>query len=162
MIRNLSKLLLIACLSLFIAACAFKKPEKSEAVSLIINAAPIKLSAEGFLYESKNLTGLEAYSLAKAIFALKITDKICLNQACYDKKSFNERFFKVSHYDDFLSDILSFKPIYHARNLKKTKCGFEQNLNAINYEIFYRICNEELKFRDFKNQILIKIKKQGR
>lgn len=162
MIKKNSFIIFLALLiSVFISSCALKKPESSEAISLVINSAATKVSAQGFLYESKKLTRLEAYNLGRAIFALQISDKICLNQACYDKMAFNKKFFKVPHYEELLSDILGFKPLYHARNLQKTSCGFEQILNGANYEISYKICHKELEFRDFTNQILIKITKQG-
>lgn len=49
---------------------------------------------------------------------------------------FNQKFFKNAYYEDILKDILEAKPLWNGKNMQKTQCGFNQNLNSANYEIF--------------------------
>lgn len=153
--------LIILFIALFISSCALKKPQMSEPISFTLNSNLAKLSDMGFIYEDKSLLRLEAYKLGQPLLSLKITDRICLNQACFDELVFNERFFKDTHYKGFLSDILRFKPLYSARDLSPSECGFRQSLSAPNYEITYTVCGKSMEFRDFKNQILMKITKES-
>ncbi|EAJ4767347.1 hypothetical protein D3583_09455, partial [Campylobacter jejuni] len=95
-----------------------------------------------------NALNLEVYKLGQAFFELKIKDKICINAVCYDKKVFNQKFFKNVYYDDILSDILKANALWQGKNLEKTDCGFEQNLKAKNYEIFYQVCDNKVSFFD--------------
>ncbi|EFU0585455.1 hypothetical protein TY756_001848, partial [Campylobacter jejuni] len=38
--------------------------------------------------------------------------------------------------------------LWQGKNLEKTDCGFEQNLKAKNYEIFYQVCDNKVSFFD--------------
>ncbi|EAL4955133.1 hypothetical protein DPN02_06695, partial [Campylobacter jejuni] len=57
-------------------------------------------------------------------------------------------FFKNVYYDDILSDILKANALWQGKNLEKIDCGFEQNLKAKNYEIFYQVCDNKVSFFD--------------
>ncbi|MFK0442767.1 hypothetical protein ACISOS_08390, partial [Campylobacter jejuni] len=52
------------------------------------------------------------------------------------------------YYDDILSDILKANALWQGKNLEKADCGFEQNLQAKNYEIFYQVCDNKVRFFD--------------
>ncbi|WP_252989346.1 hypothetical protein, partial [Campylobacter coli] len=95
------------------------------------------------------------YKLGQAFFKLKIREDICLNSVCYSKMVFNQKFFKNAYYEDILKDILEAKPLWNGKNMQKTQCGFNQNLNSANYEIFYEICDNKISFVDRISRIKI-------
>ncbi|EED2409987.1 hypothetical protein NZY28_001682 [Campylobacter coli] len=39
--------------------------------------------------------------------------------------------------------------------MQKTQCGFNQNLNSANYEIFYEVCDNKISFVDRISRIKI-------
>ncbi|EDO9224901.1 hypothetical protein GQ884_06800, partial [Campylobacter coli] len=67
----------------------------------------------------------------------------------------NQKFFKNAYYEDILKDILEAKPLWNGKNMQKTQCGFNQNLNSANYEIFYEICDNKISFVDRISRIKI-------
>lgn len=156
-------LILTLFLGLLISACASKASfSQSQAVYVVLNSSQLKFADAGFLYQSPKETRLEVYKLAQPLFAMNIkASKICLNGFCTSKSSFNERFFQNAHYDDFLSDILSAKPLYNGRNLKKKACGFEQKLasKSAKFDIVYQVCNDEVNFSDKKARLKFSMKR---
>ncbi|EJA9299317.1 hypothetical protein MUK15_001030 [Campylobacter coli] len=136
-------------LILFFSACALKNQDySSQKMKVVFSTPTIKINDFGFLKKENNALNLEVYKLGQAFFELKIKDKICINAVCYDKKVFNQKFFKNVYYDDILSDILKANALWQGKNLEKTDCGFEQNLKAKNYEIFYQVCDNKVSFFD--------------
>lgn len=114
----------------------------------LIVSPMIKIDDVAFLKKENNTLNLELYKLGQAFFEIKIKDKICINFVCYDKKVFNQKFFKNEYYEDILSDILNAKTLWQGRNLQKTNCGFKQDIKAKNYEIFYQVCDNKVSFFD--------------
>ncbi len=115
---------------------------------VLISSPAIKINDVAFLKRENQTLNLEVYNLGQAFFKLKIKDKICLNTVCYDKKVFNQKFLKNEYYEDILNDILNARTLWQGKNLEKTNCGFNQNLKAKNYEIFYQVCGGKLGFFD--------------
>lgn len=148
------RIFLALCLALLCVACSLKKANlHSNAVFVSIVSPQLRLSEAGFLYEGKNEVRLELYKLAQPLFLLRLSDdKICLNGVCYTKKDFHQKYLN-SHYEDFLEDILRFKPLYEGKNLMKTECGFSQNFENGTYSL----CDGLLEFKDEK--LFIRIKK---
>ena len=150
------KKILILALLFFLSACAVKKDSFKQSKSIYLTAKfanGFRLSEAGFLYENERYKILELYKLGQGIFKLNLARQICVNELCYSKENFNKTFFKMSHYEDFLQDILDKKPIYKALNLKKTSCGFTQKIKNLNYEL----CGNTLTYVDKKNNILLRI-----
>ncbi|KAA6227505.1 MULTISPECIES: hypothetical protein [unclassified Campylobacter] len=136
-------------IGLFLNACASKNENfTSQSVSIFIFSPNIRLNDNGFLKQDKQKIHLEVYKFGRAFFELNISDKICTSGVCYDKTSFNKKFFKNVYYDEFLEDILLLKPLFNGKNLTNTDCGFYQNLISKNYEILYEKCDEGINFRD--------------
>lgn len=143
------KSLLITLLALFLSSCASKSSDFSaKSILVFISTEDLKIHDAGFLKQEKKVLRLEVYKFAKPFFELKISDKICLNAACYEKKDFNQKFLKNAYYDDFLEDILRAKPLYNAKNLEKRDCGFVQKISTGSYEITYELCGGEVNFID--------------
>lgn len=144
----------------FLSACSIKTHEtNTKSVMIGFNSSFVRIQDVGFLEQNDKVTYLEIYKLGKAFFRIKIEDKICLNEICYDKKLFNKRFFKNSFYDDFLEDILKNKPLFNAKNLQKQDCGFTQSIKGLDYDIVYEVCNNQTFFLDKLNKTKITIQK---
>lgn len=144
----------------FLSACSIKTHEtNTKSIMISFNSSFVRIQDVGFLEQNDKVTYLEIYKLGKAFFRIKIEDKICLNEICYDKKLFNKRFFKNSFYDDFLEDILKNKPLFNAKNLQKQDCGFIQSIKGLDYDIVYEICNNQTFFLDKLNKTKITIQK---
>lgn len=139
----------------FLSACSLPKVAKIEAktYNILIKSKLFKANNQAFLYRDKKALKLEFYELAQPFLSLIIKDQICLNKNCYDKTSFNKNFFKASFYPELLEDILSFKPIFKAKSLAKTNCGFKQSLKGIEYEL----CFNKLFFSLKKAKLIILI-----
>ncbi|ECH5256970.1 hypothetical protein FPW35_03075 [Campylobacter coli] len=136
-------------LILFFSACALKNQDySSQKMKVVFSTPTIKINDFGFLKKENKALNLEVYKLGQAFFKLKIREDICLNSVCYSKMVFNQKFFKNVYYDDILSDILKANALWQGKNLEKTDCGFEQNLKAKNYEIFYQVCDNKVSFFD--------------
>ena len=144
----------------FFTACASKASfSDSKAVFISLKSPQIKLSEAGFLYKNEDGTRLEVYKLGQPLVTLEVGQKmICLNSKCALKSTFNKQFFQNAHYEDFLSDILSKKPIYKGLNLKKNPCGYEQNILEKDYELFYKLCDGVVFFEDKKAGIKFSLK----
>ena len=139
------------------AGCAKITPQSSQAVSFSVISPNLKVSDAGFIHKFKEKTELQIYNSGVSILKLEIFEnKICLNSACDDEATFNRKFFKDTHYNGFFSDILNHRPIYNAKNLQKSDCGFLQNISE-NF-IEYKFCNDLVEFADTKNKIKIKLK----
>lgn len=143
-------------LAFFLCACSVKNQNFSSQSLMILIASPmIKINDAAFLKKENNALNLEVYKLGQAFFELKIKDKICINAVCYDKKVFNQKFFKNEYYEDILSDILNAKALWQGKNLQSTSCGFKQDLKAKNYAIFYQVCDDKISFFDRISRIKI-------
>lgn len=143
-------------LILFFSACALKNRDySSQKMKVVFSTPTIKINDFGFLKKENKALNLEVYKLGQAFFKLKIREDICLNSVCYSKMVFNQKFFKNAYYEDILKDILEAKPLWNGKNMQKTQCGFNQNLNSANYEIFYEICDNKISFVDRISRIKI-------
>ncbi|ECQ7377327.1 hypothetical protein F0F11_04560 [Campylobacter coli] len=147
---------LALCFIFFLCACSVKNQNFSSQSLMVLIASPmIKINDAAFLKKENNALNLEVYKLGQAFFKLKIREDICLNSVCYSKMVFNQKFFKNAYYEDILKDILEAKPLWNGKNMQKTQCGFNQNLNSANYEIFYEVCDNKISFVDRISRIKI-------
>ena len=105
-----NKIYLGLILALFFSSCAKQIPTTT--INLTIKSDIIKFKGQGFLKNNKGDLSLDLYTLGKYINTFKINEKICFNNECYTKKSFNEKFFGKWYYDDLLKDIILCKNIF--------------------------------------------------
>ncbi|MSN95741.1 hypothetical protein F1B92_00775 [Campylobacter sp. FMV-PI01] len=141
-------------IGIFFVSCAKTGLNRSKSAIFTIKSPLIKINDAGFIDFGKKKIRLQIYNSGVGLFEMDIKDKICYNGICEDEIKFNEKFFKFKHYRGFFKDILAKKPIYNAKNLIKTECGFRQEVINLQYEI----CNKKISFNDKKNEIKIIIK----
>lgn len=148
----------LALLLLFILnACSLNTLPKTDpkAYHVLIKSSLIKANNQAFFYRSKAGLRAEFYEFGNPVLKLLIyKNKLCINQTCYLPKNLNKKLFKNSYYPALLEDILSFRPIFKAKALINTSCGFYQNLASIKYQI----CDKTLIFKDYKAGVKIIIK----
>jgi len=151
--------IILLFVTIFLIGCSQKAPFKSStAYYVVMKNAQIAVADTGFIKKDEHRLNLQLFSASTPIFNLHVKDDICVEYTCVSKKKFNLDFFGVSHYDDFLEDLLNLKPIYSKKNLKKIENGFEQKIKTANFNITYRVKSGNLYFKDRKNRILIKLK----
>jgi len=149
---------LIFTLFLFVG-CSYKTPyASSQAYFAVIKNSKIALADTGFIKKDDNRLNLQLFSASSPIFDLHVKDDVCIGYTCLSRESFNSKFFGYKHYEDFVEELFNMQPIYNEQNLVSTKDGFEQNIKTENYDIVYKIENQNLYFKDKKNKVLIKLK----
>jgi len=151
----------LTCIIIFIfIGCAPKiQYTSSQAFFIVIKNSKIAIADVGFIKKNKDNLNLQIFSASTPIFELIVSDDICIDSLCMDKKSFNAEFFEKVHYETFITELLNFQPIYDEKNIIKTDKGFSQNIKTESFDIKYKVENETLYFKDKKNKILIKLRK---
>ncbi|QKF92983.1 hypothetical protein [Campylobacter sp. CCUG 57310] len=156
MYKILKNLFFVAIVFLISGCASLKTPKISNSFQITILSPAIKINDVGFLHKSKNSINLQIYSSGINTLNIKINDKICTNQVCYEKLEFNKKFLGNEHYEELFSEILQRKPIYNRANLETNSCGFKQDISK--YSLKYEVCHEKTSFQDTKNRIKIIIK----
>ena len=156
---NFSKILYILFSKIFFVSCSLKEYDTKSSL-ILIKTPKFSYADQGFIKTfSKGDIEIEIFSNSTMIFNLIIQDDlICKDYKCSSLKEFNEKFLNKYYEKDFLRNIFLKKPIFKSENLLKFKDGFKQRIKNKKYDIFYEFKNHTLKFRDFKNKILIKLK----
>ena len=120
-LKIISCLWLVACVVLFVS-CATKTPQHNALTSLqiLIKSPLLRINDAGFANIGKKGISLEIYNLAQPILRL----------------NFNKKFFGDAYYERLIDDIISFAPIFQAKNKSQNNCGgFSQNFKNIRYEV---------------------------
>ena len=151
-------LYLIFLLFLFVG-CSQKTPyASSKAYFVVIKNSKIALADTGFIKKDNERLNLQLFSASAPIFDLHVKEDVCIDYMCLARESFNNEFFGFSHYKTFVDELFNMQPIYKQKNIEKTKDGFKQQIKTENYDITYRVQNNNLYFKDRKNRVLIKLK----
>ena len=152
----MNKIVIFLAAALFTGCANLQTKKVSDTFAITILSPIMKINDVGFLHKRGNSFNLQIYSSAVNVANIKISDRICINGVCYEKKEFNKMFFLNERYDDFFSEILDKKPIYDGQNLEINSCGFSQNLSK--YSIQYEVCGDNISFNDARNRVKIIIK----
>lgn len=144
---------------LLFVGCSQKIPyASSKAYFVVIKNPKIALADTGFIKKDENKLNLQLFSASSPIFDLHVKNDVCVGYTCLSRESFNSEFFGYRHYKNFVEELFNMQPIYKDKNLVKTKDGFEQKIKTENYDIVYKIENQNLYFKDKKHKVLIKLK----
>ncbi len=153
------KKITLLLLLLLLDGCVYKAPLKnSNSVFVVLKTKKMRFADAGFIRHDATHINLELFNSGTPILDLDIKKDTCINKICYKKKQFNREFLGFSFYDDFLSDVLLKRAIYNGIQLQKTENGFMQRIKNDKQNITYEVNFDEIKFKDRKNNILIKIK----
>jgi len=153
------QIIFILWVSILFIGCAPKSYTINESKLIIIKTPKFKYADLGYVRKNKNEVKIDLFIAGNLIQSFEIDTLICANEGCMRKSSFNEEFLNSSYHYDILKNIFLASPIFESKNLEKTSTGFEQNIKTKDYDITYKIENDEVYFKDKQNKILIKIKK---
>ena len=150
--------ILWASVLLLLGGCALKKYTLNEAKIIIFKTPQFRFADTGYIRQNKDALRLELYSGGVPVKRFDINTLICVDEGCMGKSRFNAEYLSSDYPDDFLLHVSRGVPIFEGMNLSKIPEGFEQRLHVNNAEIFYRVTDKEIYFKDNKNRILIWIK----
>ena len=146
-------------LSIIVCGCSVNHNIRiSEPYLITIKTPQIAFSDTGFLNQGDNYTQLQIFSAGSAVLNLEMSESVCLDGSCLDKKAFNKRFFGTEHYADILNDIVHKKPLFEGLNYIQTPTGFTQEIISKEASIVYRIDGDTRYFKDTLNGVLIRLK----
>lgn len=148
-------------LILLLSGCGARPYVKTDVATIIMKTPKIKFADTGYVRSNNNLVALELFSAGQAVGKIEIENMICVEgKGCMTKSSFNAEYLSAMYPDDILENILRSKPIFMGINLEQTDEGFEQRIDDNVVDIRYTVREHQIYFKDRKNSVLIKIKKQ--
>ncbi|OQX49618.1 MAG: hypothetical protein B5M46_04650 [Epsilonproteobacteria bacterium 4484_20] len=125
--------------------------------------AEIYGSGLGFIYENSGEVKAEIYGSGQALMTLRVTkDSVCMSRLeCMSKSTFNRQVLSSEYPPDTIEQIFRGKPVFGGANMVQKRNGFTQKLiKTDKYHIEYSVLNNQIRFRDTINEILIKVIKQ--
>jgi hypothetical protein len=135
-------------------------PQKS--LFVVWKSPSLKYADQGFLYMKPKKLKLEVYASGQPALNISILpSQICTGPLCMSKKSFNAKYLSKYYPENTLESILTAKPIFGGKNLKKSSNGFIQKIKSSHYNITYKVTDSSVEFIDRASNIIIKIKNQG-
>ena len=126
--------------------------DESKSISIVFKSKEIKFNEIAFLSQNAKTIQVKLQTLNNKKFNINISDKICINNDCISKKSFNKKYLSSKYPNDILENILRNKPIFKSKNIQINNNGFSQIIDSI----FYEVSKNKTIFRDKANNILIK------
>jgi hypothetical protein len=157
------KIVIFIMVLLMFNACTGIQPEKQESAFIVMKTATFKYADMGFISNSPSKVKVEIYGAGQPLMDLEINGmNVCMSTfQCMEKKEFNKKVLNASYPETLLENIFRAKPIFNKKDVVKTKDGFSQKLTKENeYDISYRVKENERIFRDRLNKILIKVREQ--
>jgi len=150
--------------SLFIllfGGCMAKPYVQTDAATIILKSPKLKFADTGYVRSNAELVALELFSAGQAVAKIEVEKLICIEgEGCMRKSSFNAEYLSQKYPDTLLENILRSRPIYEGKNLVRDDEGFEQRIVNDEVDIRYTVSPGTIYFKDRKNSVLIKIKKQ--
>ncbi len=122
---------------------------------MVFKSKAIKISGSGFLQTNSHVS-LQLYMASRPLLTLRLFKRVCTQEGCMSYETFNKRYLVADYPKDIIKQILLGRPIFHGKNRRSLPSGFEQRLEDLG--IIYRVLPREIRFKDKKNHILIKIK----
>ncbi len=148
-------------LILLFSGCGARPFVKTDVATIIMKTPKIKFADTGYVRSNNDLVALELFSAGQVVGKIEIENMVCVEgKGCMTKSSFNAEYLSAMYPDDILENILRSKPIFMGINLEQTDEGFEQRIDDNVVDIRYTVREHQIYFKDRKNSVLIKIKKQ--
>lgn len=143
---------------LLLGGCTTKTYDQKYSSHITIRTDGLRYSDMGFMYQNSREIKAEIYSFATPVFTLTMHSNICIEKACYRYEVFNRRYLHSSYPRYLIRNVFKGTPIFDSHNVKVTKDGFTQHLEAREYDIIYSVTDQLIRFHDRKNNILIQIR----
>ncbi|MBU0632014.1 hypothetical protein KKA17_05155 [bacterium] len=140
-----------------LAGCSIKNYEINEPKIIVIKSSQLKYADLGYIRSSGTALKIDLYEMGNLAKSIEINNMICVDDGCMLKSSFNEKYLNENYPSDILENVILGREIYNGKNLKKLSDGFVQDIKDEYVDIHYEVKNKEIKFKDRKNAILMKI-----
>ena len=148
-------------LILLFGGCMAKPYVQTDAATIILKSPKLKFADVGYVRSNEELVALELFSAGQAVAKIEVEKLICIEgEGCMRKSRFNAEYLSQKYPDTLLENILRSRPIYKGKNLVRDDEGFEQRIVNDEVDIRYTVRPGTIYFKDRKNSVLIKIKKQ--
>lgn len=142
---------------LLLAGCSIKEYKNNESKIIVIRSPQLKYADLGYIRSNGDALRIELYEMGHLVKSIEINNLICVDDTCLLKSMFNEKYLNTHYPTELLQDVILGKTIYEGKNLVKTETGFMQNISDENVDIHYEVQNKEIRFKDRRNGILLKI-----
>lgn len=155
------KIVFLSLLFLF-AGCSIKNYEINESKIIVIRSAQLKYADLGYIRSSGNALKIDLYEMGNLVKSIEINNMICVDDGCMLKSSFNKEYLSGHYPSDILENVILGKQIYEGKNLRRTDDGFSQDIKNEYVDIHYEVKNGDIRFKDRRNWILMKISSPSR
>ena len=148
---------------LLLWGCAEPSYTKQNSAYIVLKTPTFKYADMGFIYENSGEVKAEIYGSGQALMTLRVTkDSVCMSRLeCMSKSTFNRQVLSSEYPPDTIEQIFRGKPVFDGANMVQKRNGFTQKLiKPDKYHIEYSVLNNQIRFRDTINEILIKVIKQ--
>ncbi len=148
---------------LLLWGCAEPSYTKQNSAYIVLKTPTFKYADMGFIYENSGEVKAEIYGSGQALMTLRVTkDSVCMSRLeCMSKSTFNRQVLSSEYPPDTIEQIFRGKPVFGGANMVQKRNGFTQKLiKTDKYHIEYSVLNNQIRFRDTINEILIKVIKQ--
>ena len=148
---------------LLLWGCAEPSYTKQNSAYIVLKTPTFKYADMGFIYENSGEVKAEIYGSGQALMTLRVTkDSVCMSRLeCMSKSTFNRQVLSSEYPPDTIEQIFRGKPVFDGANMVQKRNGFTQKLiKTDKYHIEYSVLNNQIRFRDTINEILIKVIKQ--
>ncbi|MGM0534292.1 MAG: hypothetical protein ACQERK_07365 [Campylobacterota bacterium] len=145
-------------LSLLFTGCADKNFTEKSSAHIVLKTPKLRYSDMGFIAKNSSRIQAQIYNMATPVFTLKINRNICINNACFKPKHFNDKYLHPKYPPGLLENIFRAKPVAGGKNRTAEAEGFSQKISSYHYDIIYTVNKKQIRFADKKNNILIQIR----
>ena len=152
--------ILILFLLLILVNCSSHIYQIKQPYLITIKSKKLKFSDLGFIAKSKKEDSIliNIFSLGHQILKLEIDNFISIDDGVPIPPSlFNSQYLSSDYPPNILKNIFLGKPIFQGEKIKFLANGFFQEFQSIKY----RVSQSEIYFKDSKNHILIKLKREN-
>ncbi len=144
-----------------LSGCGARPFVQTDVATIVLKTPKLRFADTGYIRQNAELVALELFSAGQAVGKFEIGTLVCVDgEGCMRKSSFNAEYLSADYPDTLMEDILRSNPIYKGKNLVKNRQGFEQNISKDGVDIRYKVTDRQIYFKDRKNSVLIKIKKE--
>ena len=150
------RIFLLPLLFLF-AGCSIKNYERNESKIIVIRSAQLKYADLGYIRSSGSALKIDLYEMGNLVKSIEINNMICIDDGCMLKSSFNQEYLSEHYPSDILENVILGREIYEGQNLRRSDNGFFQYIKDEYVDIHYEVKNGDIRFKDRKNGVLMKI-----
>lgn len=146
---------------LVLSGCGARPFVQTDVATIVLKTPKLRFADTGYIRQNTELVALELFSAGQAVGKFEIGTLVCVDgEGCMRKSSFNAEYLSAEYPDTLMENILRSNPIYDGQNLVEDLHGFEQNISKDGVDIRYKVTDRQIYFKDRKNSVLIKIKKE--